>query len=65
VRSAVDIFGYERIMFGSNLPVSTLSATFDTIVQTILAAVHDASTAQLNRLFSVNARKFYRIHKSD
>jgi predicted TIM-barrel fold metal-dependent hydrolase len=60
VREAVDLFGFHRVMFGSNLPVSGLSADFPTIVQTIVDALPDASVTQLRQLFSLSARQFYR-----
>jgi len=61
VRDCVAIFGFDRVMFGSNLPVSSLSASFDRIVRTTIAALPLASAAELHGLFAGNARRFYRI----
>ena len=60
VAEAVRIFGYERCMFASNLPVSSLTVSLDPLVETILAALPDATQAQIDTLFATTARRFYR-----
>ena len=60
VREAVAIYGIERCMFASNLPVSSLSVELGTLIRTVLEAVPDASQADVDALFAGNARKFYR-----
>jgi len=62
VAETVSIFGYERSMFASNLPVATLTApTFGEVVDTVLAGVPRASREQLDRLFSGTAAEYYRV----
>jgi predicted TIM-barrel fold metal-dependent hydrolase len=61
VREAIGLFGWDRVMFASNLPVSGLSADLATIIDTILQAVPDAGPDQIDRLFRRNAMTFYRI----
>ncbi len=61
VREAVELFGYSRSMFGSNLPVAGLAASFRDGVSDILAALHDATEADLKQVFSETARMFYRV----
>lgn len=63
VLECVAVFGFDRVMFGSNLPVSSLSAPLDRIVRTITAALPDASEGDLAKLFAGTARRFYRIRK--
>jgi predicted TIM-barrel fold metal-dependent hydrolase len=60
IRDAVAIFGIERCMFASNLPVSGLSVPLDDLVETVLAALPDASQPGIDGLFAGNARRFYR-----
>lgn len=60
VRDAVGIYGIERCMFGSNLPVSGLSVDLATLIQMVLAALPHASQAEIDGLFAGNARRFYR-----
>jgi predicted TIM-barrel fold metal-dependent hydrolase len=61
VREAVEIFGADRCMFGSNLPVSSLSAPFGTIVETVHAAIADLPEDQIDAVFATNAVAFYRM----
>lgn len=60
VAEAVRIFGYHRCMFASNLPVSSLSAGLDRLIETILSALPDASQSDIDALFAGTARRFYR-----
>lgn len=59
VREVLAIFGHERAMFGSNLPVSGLSADFGTILGTVCEALPDPVSRQ--RVLAGNAARFYRI----
>ncbi|CAD6558686.1 hypothetical protein LMG28727_06683 [Paraburkholderia kirstenboschensis] len=61
VREAIEIFGIERCMFGSNWPVSTLRASYETIVDGLLTILSDFSESDLDRFFCGNAARFYRI----
>lgn len=63
VRDAVSIFGIGRCMFASNLPVSGLSVDLDMLVGSVLAALPDASQAEIDGLFAGNARRFYRAQE--
>jgi predicted TIM-barrel fold metal-dependent hydrolase len=64
VREAVRIFGIERCMFGSNWPVSTLRASFATIVDGLTVILADLPDDSLDRFFYRNAAQFYRIAAS-
>ena len=60
IRDAVGIFGIGRCMFASNLPVSGLSVPLDALIATVLAALPDATQAEIDGLFAGNAQRFYR-----
>jgi predicted TIM-barrel fold metal-dependent hydrolase len=60
IREAVGLFGYDRSMFASNLPVGNLSASFTQIVADVLGALPDASESDLRQLFATTAQRFYR-----
>ncbi|MNT84428.1 Amidohydrolase [compost metagenome] len=60
VREVLAIFGHERAMFGSNLPVSGLSADLGTILGTVCEALPDPVARQ--RVLAGNAARFYRIN---
>jgi predicted TIM-barrel fold metal-dependent hydrolase len=61
VREATAIFGHDRVMYGSNLPVSSLSASVPTIVDAILDGLGTCDPDILRAVFSANARRAYRI----
>lgn len=61
VCEAIRIFGIERSMFASNWPVSTLKASYETIVDGLVAMLDDASEDAVDRFFYRNAIAFYRI----
>ena len=65
VREATAIFGLDRVMFGSNLPVSGLSAPLPQIAATVLAGLDRLDPAGLIGVFAANARRFYRIPDAD
>jgi predicted TIM-barrel fold metal-dependent hydrolase len=55
VLEAIEVFGIDRCMFASNLPVCTLRASFGTIVDGVRSMVADFSREDQERLFSRNA----------
>jgi len=61
VRETVKMFGFERSMFASNLPVCSLSTSFAEVVLTILRALPRASDAELRALFAGTATAAYRM----
>lgn len=61
LREAVSIFGSDRAVFASNLPVSGLSASFDTIFNGVLDALDDLDQDAIDHVFAHNARTFYRM----
>lgn len=68
VADTLRIFGHDRAMFASNLPVATLTAPdFDEVMGTVLAgaAAVDSTTHQLDQLFSGTAARVYRIPLPD
>ena len=61
VREAVELFGYGRSMFASNLPVGSLSADFTQTVADVVNALPGATDSQLRDLFAGTCQRFYRI----
>ena len=64
IREAVDMFGFSRSMFASNLPVGSLSASFEQMVADVVGALPAASEAQLRDLFAGTCRRVYRVPAS-
>lgn len=62
VAELLGIFGFERSMFASNLPVATLTAPdFDAVMASILGGAAGATQQELNSLFAGTARRIYRL----
>ncbi|CAN5576070.1 amidohydrolase [soil metagenome] len=61
VREAASIFGPDRIIFASNLPVASLSTTFGGIVDVMRTALADETPETLGKFFAGNAIRFYRM----
>lgn len=62
---ALDVFGVERVMFGSDWPVLTLAATYPQWLMTLLEATRSLSEAEHHKLFYENAWAFYRLGSSE
>ena len=57
----VAVFGYDRLMFGSDWPVCTLAAEYQQWVEALQRSVQNAADADQQKLFHDNAKQFYRI----
>lgn len=64
VDDIVELFGVERIMFGSNFPVDKLMYDYDFVVDSVLECCHSSglNKAEIERIFCGNARGFYRLN---
>jgi L-fuconolactonase len=56
-----ECFGTERTFFGGDWPVSSLAATYEVCVATILGFLSESSAAQLRAFFADNTIAFYRL----
>ncbi len=59
VRRALEWFGVERCMFGSDWPVCLLAASYEQVVQTLRYAISDLSPAERDAVFGGNATRVY------
>jgi len=62
VKEAAAIFGSDRIIFASNLPVASLSTDFAGIVDVMRVALAERSRDDLEKFFHRNAIRFYRMN---
>ena len=60
----VDIFGEDRLMFGSDWPVCLLAASYTTVHATLRDALCGLSPAARDKIFGANAIKFYRLNST-
>jgi L-fuconolactonase len=61
VLEAVNAFGFDRIMFGSDFPVQNLVGSFTVWFDMVSSILGGASQEELRRFFCDNARRVYRI----
>lgn len=61
VEVVLDAFGSQRLMFGSDWPVSKLAAGYRQWVETAYTLLSDLSEEDKRRIFSENAKMFYRL----
>jgi len=61
IRDAIRIFGVDRCMFASNIPVDGLKGGWDYIYSCFKKSVADLPLVGRRMLFSDNALRFYRI----
>ena len=61
VEHAITSFGWNRVLFGSDWPVCTLSASYRQWVDALLAITREAGEANQRKLFYDNAVRVYRL----
>ena len=61
VHHAIECFGWDRVMFGSDWPVCTLSASYGQWVDVLLSLTRGAGEANQKMLFHDNAIRVYRL----
>ncbi|MFQ5972428.1 MAG: amidohydrolase family protein [Alphaproteobacteria bacterium] len=57
----IECFGFDRVVYGGDWPVSTLATTYPRWVETLEWAVSGSSEEELRKLFRDNAIRFYRL----
>ncbi len=61
VDHAIESFGWDRVLFGSDWPVCTLSASYRQWVDVLLSLTRSAGDANQKKLFHDNAIRVYRL----
>jgi predicted TIM-barrel fold metal-dependent hydrolase len=61
VDHTIECFGWDRVMFGSDWPVCTLSASLKQWVEALLFLTQDAGKINRAKLFHENANRIYRL----
>ncbi|MGQ0600570.1 MAG: amidohydrolase family protein [Anaerolineales bacterium] len=63
IEHTLQVFGNERVMFGSDWPVVTLAATYSQWLEMLMEATHSWSPTEQALLFFQNSAKFYQVDK--
>ena len=61
VAHVVEQFGFDRLMFGSDWPVCLLAATYDQVLNAVIAAIGPMSDEDQAKVLGQNAIDFYRL----
>ena len=61
VDSALESFGVDRMMFGSDYPVCLLAASYAQVLDAFHEILKDLSDTDREKIFANNAAKFYRL----
>jgi L-fuconolactonase len=62
VETVLNVFGTERVMFGSDWPVSLLAADYGRVKSALEAALPPLTAAEEAAIFGGNAIRFYRLN---
>src|SRR5262249_30807939 len=62
VECALDLFGAERMMFGSDHPVCLLASSYRRVLESFQEILGAVSPGDLEKIFSTNATNFYRLN---
>lgn len=61
VQAALECFGPERLMFGSDWPVCELAGSYEQVFQALVEALGPISSDERARIFGETAKEFYRL----
>ena len=59
---ALESFGVDRMMFGSDYPVCLLAASYDRVLESSQEILKHVSASDRDKIFTRNAEKFYRLN---
>ncbi|HET6979533.1 MAG TPA: amidohydrolase family protein [Pyrinomonadaceae bacterium] len=59
---ALESFGVDRLMFGSDYPVCLLAASYDRVLESFQEILKHLSNTDRDKIFSQNAEEFYRLN---
>ncbi|MNV98757.1 Amidohydrolase [compost metagenome] len=62
IRTVLDLFGPQRVMFGSDWPVCLLAADYSEVMDILVGSLPEAwGEYERGRLFGENAKAFYKL----
>ena len=62
INHALEFFGADRMMFGSDYPVCLLAASYDRVLDSFQEILNTLNDADREKIFSTNASEFYRLN---
>lgn len=64
IETAIETFGIERLMFGSDWPVCLVAASYETVLSIVHAVFKKFSTNEQAKFFGLNASHFYNLNNA-
>ena len=64
VEHALELFGTDRMMFGSDYPVCLLAASYDIVLESFQELLRELGDSERDKIFSKNAARFYRLNSN-
>ena len=61
LEGSLECFGYERVAWGSDWPVSALGASYRSVAEVVIGAMGQVSIPQARAIFSDSARRIYHV----
>ena len=61
VHTVLELFGYDRVMFGSDWPVCLLAGSYGQVRDALVEALGSVSQEQYAKIFGRNTQAFYRL----
>jgi L-fuconolactonase len=59
VNAAIEAFGPDRVMIGSDWPVCTVAAEYDHVIEIVRGAIDERSVSEQDSIFGGTARRFW------
>lgn len=61
IEKAIDVFGWDRVAFGSNIPIEHMAGTYSQLQESLGAIIGAAAEHEQERFWATNAEGFYKI----
>lgn len=63
ILKVIEIFGVDRVMFGSDWPVCLLAGTYEKVITTFQIAIADFQESEKEKMLGKNARRIYGLQE--
>lgn len=61
IEQAIELLGWDRVAFGSNMPIETMAGTYEQWTRTLEEIIGGASPDEKQRFYAANAERVYRF----
>lgn len=61
IEKAIDVFGWDRVAFGSNIPIEHMAGTYSQLQESLSTIIGAAAEHEQERFWASNAERFYKI----